>query len=304
MRKNILLFILLFLLCSCANNSSIDDSAGHYIEIDRINNDDYKTEMIDLAKLDVNKADGIEFFDNKFYISDSKKGEIKVFDEKLKLIKTIKSENIAAPSLLLKTADNLFVLDSMLNTLFLLNNEYEIVDNYPLAKRAKGSYYTDFDKLNDKIYFTSYTPEPEDSVILELDLKTRELKKIQYDFVGSVDEFNNNLYFINSGVKFKERNATGFKTGDHYLYQLKDTLQEQGNLLKYSNPSDFIYSNDYIYVYTAGWSSIDRYSLNCEYVDSVATFDNSNIISVLKGNEKKFYMLLRVDQLLYQVTLK
>lgn len=301
--KKIILVILLFLLCASCSNDDVFDQ-NHIKNKERHQNNSYDVEVIDLTKLEIKTAGGIEFFDNQLYVSDSEKGEIKVLDEKLNLIKKIKNDNISTPSLLLRTADNLFVLDSMLNTLFVLNNEYAIIDNYPLLKRDNISYYTDIDKLNDKIYFTSYTPESEDSVILELNLKTRELKKIQYDFVGFVDEFNDNLYFLNSGEKYKESNATGFKAGKHSLYKLKDILEEQGNLIKNSHPSDFIYSKDYIYIYTAGWSSIDRYNLSCEYIDSIALFNNSNVVSVLKGNENKFYLLMRVDQLLYQVTLK
>lgn len=62
--------------------------------------------------------------------------------------------------------------------------------------------------------------------------------------------------------------------------------------------------DDFYYVYTSARSTIDRYDKNFKYVDTIASFDNSDIEAILKGNGSKILILMPNEGRLWEVKSK
>ena len=309
-KKSILLFVLGIVLVSCANKKADEDYDldQEIYSHKKIVNEDYTVNDIDLKPLGIGTPSGIELINNKVYISDSDDFSIKVFDENLKKVDEISSEKIASPSLMTfdELGKQLFVIDSASSQIATINtNNNELTNVYSLPNKDSNSHYVDLSYNLGILYVTLNTPDSGDAKIVNVDTKTGDAQKLKNLFVGFSSVFKDRIYFINSLEYYRNSTEEGFHSGDSYVYELKDDeLNKEGSLIEGSISGDFMVDDDFYYVYTSARSTIDRYDKNFKYVDTIASFDNSDIEAILKGNGSKILILMPNEGRLWEVKSK
>lgn len=300
---------LVFLLClytqtACIKQQSVtEESNEDFYKMNRISSNQYEINPIELNSLGIKKASGLTYSNHLIHLSDSSKNEIKIFNQHWKLVDTIRSEKIASPSLLAAYEDCLAILDASISHIILFDIQTKKVINViPLPPIDSNSNYADMEMSDKELLITYHTPAFEDASILRIDRSFLKCKKIQEKFNGFVGITNHQFYFVNSLVPYQEVDQEGFRSGKNSFWILKDSKPKViGDLIEGSAPGDFLWNEKILIQYTSGWSSIDRYDQNFKYMDSIAVFEQSNIQSLIKGNETKIYLLMPNEQKLFEV---
>ena len=298
-----LIFILLF-LSSCRQQMDEENISEEFYQTEKIENNDYQVEEVDFKALGIDHLSGIDFDDEnqELYLSNRSKATVSVYDQDLKAIKTIQNDRMKFPSLLCKSNDFLYVLDDNTSQVFQFTDSAELVNIINLPSKESDSYYLDMSVWEGNIYLTLNTPNFEDSKIFKVQVNTGQVHSIKDKFIGFMYQDSESLLFTNSMVAFQESDQLGFKGGENHIYKLEGgKLLKQGDLLEGSFPGDFLLKDDLYYVYTSGWSSIDRYNSNFEYLDSIASFNESDFEAMLKGGAGNVFILMPNEQKLFKV---
>lgn len=296
--------VVLLLLTSCKTRDQEDADFDPFVGITRVENSDYETKEIDLLSLGIEKASGIEFDkENKLlYITDRSNQKVKVFDANLKEIDSIKNDRMKFPSILCKKDEFLYVLDDKTRQLFRFTKDNELKDIIKLPKIEQHSLYSDMDLTGDDIYITMNTPYLKDSKIFKISGRNHKTSSLKDEFDGFVFADEDRVYFVNSLVSYQKPGEEGFIQGKNELFELRDDkIHAMGNFIEKSAPGDFFMDENFKYVYTASWSSIDRYDKDFKYIDSIAVFSDSDFDSWIKGDNEKLFILMPNLQKLYEV---
>ncbi|MBF0780808.1 MULTISPECIES: hypothetical protein [unclassified Granulicatella] len=315
MKKIIMLTVCLLVfihLCACSSThtsqNEIEEDVEHsaLYSTKRIKNSDYTYKEINIPDLQIKKAAGLASDSEYLYVSDVENASINCYDRQFKLVKRIQIPELSAPSLLYKTDTALYVINKQTNTLVVLSHDFsKVLHSIVLPQKESGSRYIDLEVLNDLVYITLNTPWSNDAKIIEVNMLEKQIKQLDSAFVGFIYAAKEQLYAINSLEPYKTNEKTGFQGGQNSLFLLSQSqLVKKGELISKSYPGDFIYTNEFLYVYTAGWSSIDRYDKQFNYIDSIAMFSNSDIESVVSGQDNHLFLLMPNDQKLYEVIRK
>lgn len=299
--------ILLLCLCTltaCMHQQPAEEEINEsFYKMSRTSSQLYETKEIGLKSMGIQRASGLLYFKDHIYLSDSSQSEIKVFNQQWNLVESIHSKKIVSPSLLAAYGDRLAILDKATSQIVLFDipskKEQSVIT---LPSIDSDSNYADMEMSKNDLLITYHTPAFEDANVLRIDLSTRKNKKIQEKFNGFVGTTNGKFYLVNSLVAFQESDREGFRSGKNSLWTLEDSKPKAiGNLIEGSAPGDFLWNGEILFQYTSGWSSIDRYDKSFNYMDSIAVFDQSDIQSLLKGNEQQMYLLMPNEQKLFEV---
>lgn len=302
------LVIVLLVTIGCQHmNKDLDTNLESELDATKkISNNSYEYNEISLKDLGIDEASGMEFVDDKIYISDRGSNDVKIFDRSLKNINLIKMNAIAKPSLISSYGDKLAILDeSSLKCVVLDKESMEELLTIDLPSIQEDSFYQDMAMNSNEIFITMHTAEFNDAKIFKINLMDSTVTSIKDEFSGNVDSGGENTYFINSMEAYHESDSEGFRGGENHIYSLKKgELVDIGSLIGSSYPGDFFQGDGGFYVYTAGWSAIDFYDKNCSYKQSLVSFDISDIQAILKGNSSHMYLLMPNEKRLFEIKRK
>ena len=303
---SIVIVLLVSIGCQRMNKDSDTNLESELDATEKISNNSYEYNEISLKDLGIDEASGMEFVDDKIYISDRGSNDVKIFDRSLKNINLIKMNAIAKPSLISSYGDKLAILDeSSLKCVVLDKESMKELLTIDLPAIQEDSFYQDMAMNSNEIFITMHTAEFNDAKIFKINLMDSTVTSIKDEFSGNVDSSGENTYFINSMEAYHESDREGFRGGENHIYSLKKgELVDIGSLIGSSYPGDFFQGDGGFYVYTAGWSAIDFYDENCSYKQSLVSFDISDIQAILKGSSSHMYLLMPNEKRLFEIKRK
>lgn len=303
---SLVIVLLVIIGCQRMNKDSDTNLESELDVTEKIFSNLYEYNEISLKDLGIDEASGMEFVDDKIYISDRGSNDVKIFDRSLKNINLIKTNTIAKPSLISSYGDKLAILDeSSLKCVVLDKESMKELLTIDLPAIQDDSFYQDVAMNRNEIFITMHTAEFNDAKIFKINLMDSTVTSSKDEFFGNVDSDGENTYFINSMEAYHESDREGFRGGNNYIYSLnKGEPGVIGSLIGSSYPGDFFQADGGFYVYTAGWSAIDFYDKNCSYKQSLVSFDIADIQAILKGNSSHMYLLMPNEKRLFEIKRK
>lgn len=314
--KSAILFILL-LLSSCAIGSDTEqnDERSHLEvnDIERKENKNHSSKEIDLESIKIKKASGLLYEKDLIYISDSDAQVVNVYSEDFNIVAKISDEQLASPSLIASNKDSIFVLDKLTYRIFEFkkNEDHSYIREkiFSLPTMDLETQVLDLETFENKLYITFFTSFYKDAIIMSVDIESKEILKVKGDygeFLGYIGSSENGaLQFVSTLEHYKEHDRSGFKTGKSEMFDLDlDEIKINKSLPSGTIPADFFVENGYYYIYSSGWSSVNRYDSDLNYIDSLSTYDISDMTVVLKGNSEKLLFLMLHEQKLWEINKK
>lgn len=315
MKSGILLIFLLLSSCALGSgeeqNSKMQDFEAD--DIEKVENKDYSSKEIDLDSIKIKKASGLLYEKKLIYISDSDAKVVNVYSKDFSLIDKISDEKLTTPSLITSNKDSIFVLDKLSYKIFEFkknqNNSYIRENIFSLPTMDIGTEVLDLDSFENKLYLTFFTGFSKDAIIISIDIKSKEILKVKGDYgeffgyIGS--SLNGDLHFISTLEYYKDTGKSGFKKGKSKMFDLElDEIKIKKSLPSGIILTDFLALNDNYYIYNSGFSSVDRFDSELKYIDSLSTFDISDMTVVLKGNSERLLLLMLREQKLWEIKKK
>lgn len=231
-------------------------------------------------KTQVVRPRGITVLDDYIYVTDKKSNSIIVLD-KNGTFQHQSSEDelfLLKPTIINTDGESLYVIDSGNNQLKIVSKEFELLQAFNLPVSSTGDEYWDLEVVDEKIYLSSHTAGEDEAVICEFN-KGGIVNKIGKSFVGHLSEFNDKLMAIQSFECYSttDRNGhveDGWESGKNGLFKVADDeLIPEFDFEDKYGPLDFLYINDYIYVFSCATVSIDKYTRDGQYIETVLALD-------------------------------
>lgn len=309
--KGIRVKIFLIIACtlflgSCSSNEEETDLSEQFLNTSHFISDEYETKEINIEDIGLTKPVSFEVVGEKIFIADAGANEIKIFDKKWNYIETVSNDQIATPHLLAFESDNLAVLDGSTNQVIIFDLlAKDKVQQFSLPSISKETNYKDMMLTKTDIWLTYDTPILEESNLIKISRDSGDIEIVAEKFNGYIGNDIAKIQLINSLVPYQKPGEQGFEVGNNSLWEVQEEneLRNLGGLIETSQPTDFFVKDGILFVFTAGWASIDRYDKNLEYIDSLATFEFSDE-ALLKGDQDWMILLMPNENKLYEVMKK
>lgn len=268
----------------------------------------------------------LEFFDKELefvqgvlidkYSSGSDEGELLSLNKNLNLIyKVLKIEgnyrivvqqngeqvassddlNFVSPDFI-KVADNIiYVLDSKLNQIILMDNAFKEIKRINLKKDDSSANVLDFEVLNGEMFYTLQTSMADSAHIFKVSPDGK-IEIVGSQFMGYLSTYEGKLYAVSTQEYFEDDKFSGFRSGENSLF----VLNQNNNLEKLYDfwsgyaPADFIIDDEQIFIFGGSSNSIDQFKFsNGEYVNSLAQLDEeSNLRVRMVKVDSNFFVFL------------
>jgi len=246
-------------------------------------NMEYSYKEHETKKINVNLDNpvGIEVMDDELVVADSSNNQILFIDKKnYKVNKIIgntgnsEGEFISPQGIAIDDEKNIYVVDSGNRRIQKLTRDGEIDEVINLDVFKNGA--NDISKLNDiaidknhNIYISVLSVYESEAKIYFID-NNRQTKSIGKGFIGYLDSYQGEVYFMSLGEFYKKKDLQGYRSGKNFLLKLKDGTIEKGYYLpKEYTPTSFSIVNDEIFVISKTFRSIDRLDLKGNYIETM-----------------------------------
>jgi flagellar basal body-associated protein FliL len=240
---------------------------------------------------------GITYLDGHLYVTDKEAGKIVVLDKNGIFLRQSTSNNLKLiePTTIKTDGELLYVLDSGDTRLKILTKDFELVKSmyYSFSEKASKMLYWDLEVIEGKIYVTSFSMLEEEAVFYQYDESAENVKHFASDgFLGYLSTFNGQLMAVNSleftifktqdGTVFPVKSAFSgknslFKVNGFYGFKPEDQLKEEFGFVDGYIPLDFLLLDNYIYVFSGATASLDKYSIDGQYIETVLNLDDTGL---------------------------
>lgn len=309
------MLVLGLFISSCSLNDSQTEEKQEFevLKINKVENKDYNVKDIDLKNLNIGVAAGFLYDEGLIYISDIEQQVVNIYNEQFRKLSEIKDDRLTSPSLIAASEDTVYILDKLTLQVFEFKKSKSLVYNkkrvFLVPSLGQGIDVLDLEIFNSRIYVTFFATVLKEAKIVSINLKDEEVMLMdanKEEFMGYMGISDKNVLNFAQTMQYYEKvGKTGFKTGESKGFFLEENdLKPRGKFLSGSMPTDFFIKDSYYYVYSAGWSSVDRYDLSLKYIDSLATFKISDSHVVLKGDSEKMFFLMIYEQKLWEINKK
>jgi hypothetical protein len=273
-------------------------------------NEDITVEKWSVDKTNVVDPNGIVLLNGALFVTDKEKDSIVVLDEDGNYIRdSLENELFLLNPTVIKTDGNyLYVIDSGMNQIKILSQEFDLVRCINLPSLDQSSDYWDLEVINENIYLSCITSAGEDAIIYELG-KNDVIQKMGDKFIGYISEFNNELMAANSLEYFEGRTEKGLKseggkTGKNNMYEmLNNELKIKFEYAYGYIPLDFIFLDDYIFSFSAAYASLDKYTMDGQYVETLLKLDFSRLFIQLESVDNCILITCPAEKAIYKVVL-
>jgi len=290
--KLIVVLCIVIIFTGCKNNGKPEkekEEAGTrtrtvYDEVEMlaqplVKREDYTFEfdLFDCTQLE--KPLGILCREQDILVVDHKKNTIYQYNYEGKVIGSIGDTGNGVMEFLCPTAitsyqNNIYILDALNYRIQILDEGLNYVSSIPLEELSPDPdkeifWYSDIVVKNEnEIYLTTNcTAEAYTNIYLIKDQKEQSIWRTEFNGYGAV--FDDKVYFALSYELVKN----GKISGQSYFLN----LDKEGKVAKIDvpykfSPADLIATNDYLYIVNTMFMSLDRFSLEGEYIDTLYKF--------------------------------
>lgn len=258
----------------------------------------------------VKEPGGIVFFNGCLYVTDKESDTIVVLDSKGNFKTNSLESNLylLEPTVIKTDGEFLYVIDSGYNQLKVLSREFNLIQSVNLPAVYRGMQYWDLEIIGERIYLTAKSATKEKMVIFELDEK-EEFKEIGECFVGYLCNFNGELMAINSLEFFKGKDESGLQisglqSGRNGIFKVSESgLKLEFEFVKGYTPLDFLFLDDYLYVFSRAFSSLDKYTLEGQYMETLLKFDKIEAFVQFESIENSILLTFPAEKAIYKIDL-
>lgn len=317
MRVKIIVICLVFLVCTgCGSKNGYNEEevrTGKFDiyspdEVNKLHDENWNSikrndkeyNIYTVENLNGHLLQGMVIQNEKIYVCDKEENKILVLDGDGNIVQEVGETGNGEREFLypvgIAYADGIFyVLDIQNARVQLLSDDLEYVGQIPFDRKyVEGNIKYGSIAVNGDgdIYFSTIGIDcgnillykREEGVIIELG----------ENIAGTValDRDSDKIYVINIGILERDEKISGICTGINYLYEINKTALQAVCELPYGiTASGFVVKEDRVFCVSASYSSVDCYSVQGEYLYSLATFQDIGMYSSLaEGIDGRFYL--------------
>ena len=301
------IFLILLCLTGCGMNELEDiefDSAKSEMRDFTIKEDSQiVSEQLNLEKINV--LQDISLINDDIYLLDSEPNSIKRYNLNGELIESHDLSQIPNPSLMKGNQEYIYIYDSAINKVFVLNFDYDIIHEISIKSIMSDSRIVDMEVYQDKVFLSADAVEEDDAVIVSYDLEGNE-EIIVKNVNGYIGSLNGSLYMTNTLEYVKTNEGYGFQSGKNMFTKI---YPEKTDVLKFPNaymPVDFVGTESRLYVFNTSILTLDLWNLDTgEYDSTLLSFNGKDEQNIkLDMNEKVLIILLKDSNQLYKLNLE
>lgn len=308
--KKTIIIICIFTLISCQSTSSTNHSLEQLemYSMDQVVSDQYEVFNIGDEVFHDELLVGMANDDTYLYFTDQSGQAIIKYDPNTQDVQKYTLPQLVKATILTYANQKLYVVDEAFNMIYvyqILEDDFILEQEYAITLRQPQTFYADIAVDQQFIYLTYFDADKETAKIEVIDQETSNEHLIGDGFVGYVYMDEHRPYAIQLLEYYQENQEEGFRMGNNPLFQIdNEQLVQKANLIQGSAPADFLIKDQQLYVYSAGWSSIDVYQMDGTYQQSLAKFNESDMKVSLVMLHDEFYVLFRELHILYLVKKK
>jgi hypothetical protein len=286
-RKGLILLLVLLMVTMCLFGSGME-------RYKKNNNESISYEKWGAGKTLVSEPSGITILDDQIYVTDKLSGTIVVLDKNGRFLKKSTKSNLflAKPTLIKTDGELLYVVDSEALKLKVISKDFELIKSVKLPYEEffgdwdyvkiyldADEIFWDLEIIEQSVYLANQGVIEEFSKIYELTENDTFQERIG-GFCGYISDCHGELMAVNTFMfgytKLEHKNyaAKGMKSDKNYLYKVKDdALKSEFRFVDKYTPLDFLFLDDFIYVFSGSTVGLDKFSKDGEFVETVLNLD-------------------------------
>jgi len=263
--------------------------------------DDFFTEFV------FNKIGGVFYWNDVLFVTDKYENRIYVFTSDGNLIRTIGETGNGELQFLHPTAITyqsglFYVLDNNNNRIQILNEDFTYNSERTLNEIPADEQYVDIAVDEQSIaYVTTMYGVSKYAHIYEV-FQNGVVLQVGENFIGYITNVGSEIWAANKLEMFPKEYAS--KTAHNYLYKVRNRELKLIKELPYKYmPGDFIERNGNLYFLGGAKSTLDRFSLEGEYEETLFEFANRLRLDYLCGDENGdvFYVTSSEENMIYRI---
>jgi hypothetical protein len=272
----LLILVISLLFTSCGEKKG--QLKNEPMNINKLN--EYSIDTIYGEKAELKEPQGLIVIDDKILVSDTKNNRLVLFDQSGNVNKIIgktgngQGEFIAPRGIALDKSGNIYIVDAGNKRIQILSNSFKFISQFTCDEfqtpsyEASGLQDVKVDTTGD-MYITMSTVDKKYAYIYAIDSK-KNVKKIGKDFTGVLSSVGEHIYFVSQLEFYKSKGQVGGQSGKHYLVDVLNQKIINTVLLPYSYTPVGIYGdNNFLYLVSATYGTIDRFDKQGKYLGSV-----------------------------------
>ena len=292
----ILITVLSFIIFIWNENNEISD-------FKMILNEDIEVEKWTFEKTGVTEPGGIVFLDDHLFVTDKASNTIVIMDREGNYMRKNPDDglNLINPTIIKTDGETLYVIDSGNNQLKILSENLDLINSINLPVLDRSSEYCDLEIINENIYLSAIKAHGGDAAIYRLK-KNGTVHKIGEKFIGYLSNSNNELMAENSLEFYGNAGNQGVKTGKNSLFKVSnEELKKEFDYVSGYMPLDFLFHDDHIYVFSAGLASLDKYTMDGHYIETLLKEDDSDIFVQLESFDNSILVSYPIKKAIYKI---
>lgn len=315
--KIIIIICLVVCVCTgCSSNNKFDEEkvrAGKFDiyspdEVDRlrdekwnyINRNDKGYHILSVESLNGHSLQGMVIQDEKIYVCDKEENKILVLDRDGSILQEVGETGNGEREFLcpmgIAYAEGLFyVLDIQNARIQLLGDDLEYMGEISFDRKyVEGNVRYGSIVVNEDgdIFFSTISTNNGNILLYQREKDI--VVELGENIAGTVALNRNNgkIYVVNIGVLERDEKISGICTGVNYLYEIDGTTLQAICELPYGiTASGFVMKEDRVFCVSSSYNSVDCYSVEGEYLYSLAVFQDIGMYSGLaEGTDGRFYL--------------
>lgn len=259
-------------------------------------------------ELNLNKAQGIAYYNNRIIVSDTENDRLVILGNDGRLLKVVgrsgnaQGEFIKPRGITVDKEGNILVVDSGNNRLEIFDSEGNYKDQLPINEfntPFKASEYIRDVEIDDfgNIYISTYAYYGERQGIYVYNNK-KLITHIKCNASGLLSKCNNEIFFIVDVELAKSSNERRLKAGKTYICKVTpDKLESIYKLNNSSSPKSICFYKNNYYILSKSMPSIDMFDSNYKYKETVFTIkwrnrdDYRAFTDMTVDNDGNFYCI-------------
>jgi hypothetical protein len=284
-------------------NENPEETENEVNDFKLVINEDVAVEKWTFEKTGVTEPGGIVFLDDHLFVTDKASNTIVILDEEGNYMRKSSDNglNLINPTIIKTDGESLYVIDSGNNQLKILSKNFDLINSIDLPVLDRSSEYWDLEVIDENIYLSSFTAYGEDAVIYRLE-KNGTIHKIGEKFIGYLSNSNDELMAENSLEFYGSAGEQGGKTGKNSLFKvINEELKKEFDYVNGYMPLDFLFYADHIYVFSAALASLDKYTTDGHYIETLLKEDDSDIYVQLESFDNSILLSYPSEKAIYKI---
>jgi hypothetical protein len=285
------------------NKENPEEAVNEISDFKMILNEDIAVEKWTFEKTGVTVPGGIVFLDDHLFVTDKASNTIVILDREGNYMRKNSDDglNLINPTIIKTDGESLYVIDSGNNQLKILSENLDLINSIDLPVLDKNSKYWDLEIINENIYFSSIKAQRGAGVIYRLG-KNGTIHKIAEKFIGYLSNLNDELMAENSLEYYESAGDQGGKSGKNSLFKVSnEQLKKEFDYVSGYIPLDFLFYDNHIYVFSAALASLDKYTTDGHYIETLLKFDDSDMLVQLESFDNSILVSYPSEKVIYKI---